>query len=143
MDYKKTTAFCGLDCFNCELYEGNAHTEARKALDARVPQLTGVACKGCRDQGGCVLSPTPCATRECAVSKNVSFCFDCEEFPCSRLNPTADQAGKYPHNLKIFNLCRIRSVGLEAWASEAQSIRKRYFGGAFRLGDTPVTEEAE
>ena len=140
MDYKRATAFCGIDCFNCELYEANSETEARLALNMRIPQLVGIQCKGCRDQGGCPLSPTACSTRECAVAKGASFCFECADFPCGRLNPTADQAAKYPHNLKIFNLCRIQSVGIEAWAREAQTIRDRYFRGTFRIGDTPTVE---
>jgi len=140
MDYSRQTAFCGIDCFHCELHEANAGTAARRAVDEQAPQLAGITCKGCRDQGGCVLSPTPCATRQCAAAKGVSFCFECADFPCERLNPTADGASRYPHNLKIFNLCRTQAVGIDAWSKEAAAIRTRYFKGAFRLGDTPSVE---
>ena len=140
MDYAKHTGPCGIDCFNCELHEANADTDARRAVNERVPQLVGVTCKGCREQGGCVLSLAPCATRECAQDKGVSFCFECAEFPCERLNPTADGASRYPHNLKIFNLCRMKAVGIDAWAKEAAAIRTRYFKGTFRLGDAPLTD---
>jgi len=140
MDYAKQTGSCGIDCFNCELHEANADTDARRAVNERVPQLAGVTCKGCREQGGCVLSSAPCATRECAESKGVSFCFECTDFPCERLNPTADGASRYPHNLKIYNLCRMKAVGIDAWAKEAAAIRGRYFKGTFRLGDAPQAD---
>lgn len=69
-------------------------------------------------------------------------CFACEihvdnitdDFPCAKLAPLADGAERYPHNLKLYNLGRIESRGLEAWAKEAASIRKRYSEVGFVVG---------
>jgi hypothetical protein len=37
--------------------------------------------------------------------------------------------------MKVYNLCRIKKVGLEKWANEeAGQIRKRYFKGKFVVG---------
>jgi len=67
------------------------------------------------------------------------LCSDCPDFPCDRLAPALDGADRYPHNLKLFNLCRIRAVGLERWAcEEAAGIRRRYYEGAFIPGRGPV-----
>jgi len=37
--------------------------------------------------------------------------------------------------MKVYNLCRIKNVGLEWWIEEeAGAIRKRYFTGKFVVG---------
>lgn len=45
-------------------------------------------------------------------------CFECGDFPCDYLHPYADMAQIKPHNLKVFNLCLIKRMGLEKWAKE-------------------------
>jgi hypothetical protein len=56
-------------------------------------------------------------------------------FPCVLLAPIADQAAQYPHNIKLYNLCRIKKVGLERWIEEeAGQIRKKYFKAKFVVG---------
>jgi len=73
--------------------------------------------------------------------KGVEFCFECGDFPCGMLQPASDGAAKYPHNMKVFNLCRIRLVGVEKWAEEeALAIRKKYYTGKFIVGKGPVLE---
>jgi hypothetical protein len=65
----------------------------------------------------------------------VAFCSECNEFPCVLLAPIADQAARFPHNMKLYNLCRIKKVGLERWIEEeAEQIRKKYFTGKFVVG---------
>jgi len=62
------------------------------------------------------------------------FC-DCNDFPCAFLAPMADLAGHYPHNIKLYNLCRIKKVGLDRWIEEeAGQIQKKYFTGKFIMG---------
>ena len=49
------------------------------------------------------------------------------------LHPYSDQAMK-PHNTKVFNLCRIKKVGIEAWAKhEAGGILDKYYYGKWTL----------
>ena len=72
---------------------------------------------------------------ELCKRKGVEFCCDCDDFPCEFLAPTADKAAQYPHNMKVYNLCRIKKVGLERWIEEeAGQIRKKYFTGKFVVG---------
>ncbi len=139
---KELTAPCGIDCFNCQVYAGNI-TEETKAVMAKQLRLdpAKVPCNGCRQQKGCRLHWNSCDTLDCVRAKGVEFCFECTEFPCPRLQPASDGAGKYPHNMKVYNLCRIKSVGVEKWAEEeATDIRKRYFQGKFVVGRGPVLE---
>ena len=135
---KDLTAPCGLDCFHCELYEDNLTDKLAELIHAKMGVTKGeIACKGCRRQDGkhYHLPPEGCATLNCVKSKEVEFCCDCADFPCAFLAPTADKASQYPHNMKLYNLCRIQKVGLEGWITEeAGQIRKKYFTGKFVVG---------
>ncbi len=136
------TAPCGLDCFNCELYEGNITEDMKQQFAAKIQKdPEEVACKGCRQQQGCRHLGQPCETLRCVVDKGLEFCFECEEFPCVILQPAKDGADRFPHNFKVFNLCRIKAVGVEKWADEeAKLIRRRYYAGKFIPGTGPVLE---
>jgi len=99
-----------------------------------------IQCKGCREQKGKTLGFPLCETYKCTQTRGIDFCFQCDNFPCPKLQPARDGADRYPHNMKLYNLCRIKAVGLEAWARETKEIRKRYFTGKFIIGRGPVTE---
>ena len=142
-DLKLSTAVCGIDCFNCELYYtnidnffGTMSEERKNAFVSRGFTKEKLLCKGCRISG-CTMIPDRCDTLECVKTKNIDFCFDCDDFPCSKLQPLAEGAERYPHNLKIYNLITIKNKGLEKWASEAAEIRERYFKGKFKIGAGP------
>jgi hypothetical protein len=141
-DIFELTAPCGLDCFNCELLEANLTAERRAAFAVRFGRAASeVGCKGCRVEGGCKMLETPCPTRACVTSRELSFCSQCDDFPCARLMPARDGADRYPHNVKLYNLCRIQSAGLQRWAEEeAAQVRERYFHGRFRPGHGPSLE---
>lgn len=136
-DKKELTAPCGLACFLCDLYEENLTDELAGLIKSKlgVPREEA-ACRGCRQQDGKHFHlPEGCATLDCVKAKGVALCSDCDEFPCLRLAPTADQAARYPHNMKLYNLCRIRKVGLDRWIeAEAGPIREKYFQGKFVVG---------
>jgi len=137
---REITTTCGLDCFNCKLYQDGISEEMKFKLAAQLgiaPER--VPCKGCREQKGCRLHYTDCPTLDCVTAKGVEFCFECAEFPCSRLQPAADGADRYPHNMKLYNLCRMKLVGVEQWTEqEATEIRARYFKGKFVVGLGPT-----
>ena len=141
MDKKALTAPCGLDCFNCELYERNLTADLSRIIHEKlgVPEEE-IACKGCREQDGKHYHFTQggCATLDCIKAKGVSLCTECADFPCALLAPLAQGAGMYPHNMKIYNLCRIRQVGLDRWIEEAADIRGRYFKMPFVVGKGQV-----
>ena len=135
-DKKTLTAPCGLDCFNCELYEENLTADFAEMIHKKfgVPKEE-IPCKGCRAQDGDHYHlPEGCATLDCVKEKGLELCCDCDDFPCAFLAPTADGASVYPHNIKLYNLCRIKKVGLDQWTNEAGDIRKKYFKGKFVVG---------
>ena len=143
MKEKKTlTAPCGLDCFNCEIHENNLTEEFAEFIHQKIGiQKEKIACKGCRQQNRnhFHLPPEGCATLNCVKVKGVELCCDCNDFPCAFLAPIADQAAKYPHNMKLYNLCRIKKIGMERWIEEeAGKIRKKYFTEKFIVGKGPL-----
>jgi len=139
---RELTAPCGIDCFNCEVFSANITPEmqARMAVALGLPEEK-VPCAGCRESGGCRLHWGACDTLDCVKARGVDFCFQCQDFPCEKLQPAADGAARYPHNMKVYNLSRMLAVGVERWAEdEALAIRRRYFKGKFIVGRGPVLE---
>ena len=131
------TAPCGLDCFNCEIQEENLSDEFAQLIHEKIGiPKDQISCKGCRQQEGnhFHLPSGGCATLNCVKAKGVDLCCNCGNFPCALLAPISDGATKYPHNMKIYNLCRIKNIGLENWIEEAGDIRKKYFTGQFVVG---------
>jgi hypothetical protein len=138
MNYLRMTAPCGLDCFNCPMYLANENEKLRNTIAERLhitPEKA--ACRGCRNEHGTIafLNMTePCNVYICIEKRGINFCCDCSEFPCDRLHPYADKASQFPHNTKVFNLCLIKKMGLEAWAKEkAKAVKDTYFKGKFTL----------
>jgi hypothetical protein len=124
------TGPCGLDCFNCEVFEPNVTAERPLSPGTR-------PCRGCREQGRG--QEDGCPTRACVLERGLSFCSQCDDFPCPRLQPCRAGADLRRHNLKLFNLCRIQAVGVQRWAEEeAGLIRRRYLQGTSRPGEGPV-----
>ena len=135
-DKRDLIAPCGLGCFLCDFYEENLTDDLAEIMHKKFGvSKDAIPCKGCRAQDGKHFHiPNGCATLDCVKAKGVELCCDCAEFPCALLAPVADQAGKYPHNMKVYNLSRIKNIGIERWIEEAAEIRKKYFGHKFVVG---------
>ena len=145
MDAFRLTAPCGLDCFNCAFYLAKENPEARKQVEQWSTQfnvpIEYMKCDGCRDEDGRIPlqihlygDTHRCAAYECSKEKGIGFCHECGSFPCDNLHPYADRAEHLPHNIKVFNLCLIKKMGLEKWAHEkAASVRDTYFHTAWSL----------
>ena len=140
---KDLTAICGIDCFNCEFFCTNIDTffatmapERKAGFHARGMTIEKLRCNGCR-HGGCTAIQGKCDTLECAKQQGVEFCFECKDFPCRKLQPLAEGAERYPHNLKVYNLTTIKNRGIEAWAAEVGENRQLYFRGKFKIGAGP------
>lgn len=136
-DQKALTAPCGLDCFNCDIYVDNLTAQLADLIHTKmgIPE-EDIPCRGCAQQQGqhYHIPPEGCATLDCVKAKGVDLCCDCDDFPCVLLAPTRDGAAMVPHNMKVYNLCRIKKVGLDAWIEEVGQIRKQYFGAKFVVG---------
>lgn len=145
MNYLQMTAPCGLDCFNCTFYLAQEDEEALKQVELWSEQYqipTDIMlCRGCRSHDGQIPlqkhlfgDEHRCAAYGCSVAKKITFCCECEDFPCDYLHPLADKAETLPHNTKVFNLCLINKMGVEKWAeSKAAEVRKTYYSKPWSL----------
>ena len=148
MDYTQMTAPCGLDCFNCRFYLAKTTPEAMeevKQISEKYNMPVNIMlCDGCRNHDGKIplqkkaFGPDhECAAYECAKEKGVTFCSDCNSFPCDNLHPYADMASEVPHNMKVFNLCLIQRMGVDEWAqTKAAEVRQTYFTSPWTLQKT-------
>ena len=142
MDKKALTSPCGLDCFNCPSHEDNITEEYKNQVSEFLkipPEET--PCKGCRDEKGhCRFVKGQCATWICALEKGVTYCHECSDFPCKLLMPTLHGA-QFPHNMKVYNLCRMKLIGIDKWIEEVAGIRRLYYDGKFEVGKGPVLKD--
>lgn len=128
---------CGIDCQRCVMCADGviqrSATELSAALEgfekmaprmaAHAPALTGyrrfadvldlfagAGCTGCRAGG----SNLPfCAARRCFKEQGVDFCFQCDEYPCTR----NDYPESFEERWRAGN-DRMREVGVEEYYRE-------------------------
>jgi hypothetical protein len=137
MNYRYLTSPCGKDCFNCPMYMGEENRENRdQFFKSRNLPPEKFQCQGCRPHNGYCIGLTilgidpHCKVYKCVQEHGVEFCYECPNFPCSKLQPVADRADRVPHALKIYNLCMIQKLGVDKWATEHS---KRIFNEYYTL----------
>lgn len=99
--------------------------EFLKALKWLASQDT--PCKGCRFGGGWSWWGD-CPVRDCCIEKGVNFCYQCQDFPCEKLNeePLLDRKKAM---IEANNQIKIK--GIESWM---QQLKKKYIKAATRKG---------
>ena len=113
-------AVCGLYCPACSVYI--AVQEDRKAALERMAATMHIKpedlrCEGCRSGTKGVFCKD-CQFKSCAETKGLSFCSECEEYPCNALKEFQQ---KMPHRAELWaSLDRIREVGWETWFAESR-----------------------
>lgn len=135
----KVVAPCGIDCFNCELFKDNVTDEFQTRLsgNTKIPK-DQISCKGCVDGNICLflkINGQTCKTLDCVKEKGVDYCFECNDFPCAFLMPLANGAEKFPQNIKLYNLCMMKKIGIERWKKQAKWIREIYFSKKIVIGE--------
>ena len=132
---------CGIDCGTCEsnLSKDNpqlfAYLVSKGIPEAKLP------CAGCRNiKGDCPVIGAKCETYICVTEKKIDFCFSCGEFPCVKLQPSADRADILPHNMKVINLCTIQRGGAEKFAEVSMEIKQRFYKGKMAIGKGPAID---
>lgn len=125
-------------CGGCPAHTCKDNPQMLEAIRSRALNKELVPCNGCRDNKGlCAFHEGECATYECVQKKGVTFCFECDEYPCSKLYPCADRAEVLPHNMKILNLTYIQKHGIKGFLKQYQDIFMRYYKGKMSIGKGP------
>ena len=126
-DARKMVGICGLycgTCPNCLAYQEN-DTEQLEEISRRtnIP-VSEIRCDGClsdKVMPQCV----ECSHgfRRCAEDKNVTWCFQCSEFPCQRLEDFTDGHiidGISHHAHVIEDLKDMKAHGIEQWLEKQE-----------------------
>ena len=90
---------CGLNCALCKMVEKGE-------------------CQGCRGPLDQHWSPD-CEFLPCAKAKEHRYCFQCDGFPCQKLQAFAADGYEH-HRLAVENMKKMRELGLEKWIAEQQ-----------------------
>ena len=129
---------CGIDCGNCSLSMCKDDPSTIDRLVARGIPREKLPCAGCRSiEGDCPVISGTCETYTCVRQKAVDFCYECADFPCSKLCPSSQRADVLPHNMKVFNLCTIRRTGVEGFVEISGDLERLYFKGKMEVGKGP------
>ena len=129
---------CGIDCGICELYTCRDNQELFDHFVSRGISKDKIPCNGCRPiEGKCPMMPETCETYTCVSQKGINFCSECNEFPCVNLHPASDRAELLPHNMKVYNLCKIKNYGVENFVNDSSEIKRRYYKGKMVIGKGP------
>lgn len=135
---------CGLDCTRCADYiDGKIQKNSRQlaydlgnysrmanmrqqhqpvfaqyaAFREVLEVFSQASCGGCRSDS--VNCPIACTVRDCHRKKGVDFCFQCQEFPCSKQDVSIIKERWQKNNE------RIKEVGLKAYYEESL-LKQRY-----------------
>ncbi len=137
-DRESLVGTCGLDCGICELYQTRDNPQLlERMVQSGIPREK-LPCPGCRSVHGlCPVVDGTCETYSCTMNAGVEFCFECADFPCNKLQPSAHRAEVLPHNMKVFNLCTIKRDGVAAFIAVSGGIKLRYYKGQMAIGKGP------
>jgi len=116
---KELVSACGLYCGACGIYLATQENETEKIVQyAMVLNQTyeETLCDGCNSKRKSFHCSNKCTFIDCKQQKGVTFCCDCDEFPCNALN---EFKSKMPHRIDIINSQkRLKEIGLEKWLYE-------------------------
>ena len=116
-------AICGLYCGTCPSWlapRENDIQRVRKISEVMHIPIDEVPCDGClsnRVTRHC----QECRIRKCAIEKQVTWCFECDEFPCRQLRDFTGSHivdGISHHANVIEDLRYMRERGIEQWLEQ-------------------------
>jgi hypothetical protein len=119
--YYNDHAPCGIHCKSC-------------------PGVRIFNCKGCREEKGQIRNFPICKTYECVTNKELKFCYECDDFPCEKLQPIVKFEIFLPHNSKIYNSLMMKKLGIVKWNEIVEEKMELYYEGKkVRYGGDPLT----
>ena len=114
-----TAGYCGLFCEACGAYIGTTQEPERLEQMAKRFNRTveEIQCRGCRSDTLSFYCAT-CAMKSCITEKGLSFCSECENYPCGTLKDFQTQA---PHRLELFeSLDYVKAHGAKRWREKME-----------------------
>jgi hypothetical protein len=117
---RELAGICGLYCGACTIYRASKDkdlTLLRMLAATRNIPFERLVCDGCLSSNSRQFVPSEsrdCAFMKCAREKGVTWCFECVEFPCKRLEDFIHD-GRAHHTAVIDNLKEMKSLGVDTW----------------------------
>lgn len=121
MNNHRYDAYCGLYCGACEII--NAESEQDKKRVAKMWNSTPeqVNCRGCKTDT-LYIHCGNCKIRTCAREKEVEFCIECDDYPCSIYEGGKGIIEQLPHlKATVVNQKYIKDNGLERWLEDQKT----------------------
>jgi hypothetical protein len=126
-DVRELVGICGLYCGTCPRYLAYQENDVEQlneiSRETGVP-IEEIRCDGCLSDN---VSPTclECrhGFRQCAGEKNVTWCFECDDFPCQRLHDFRDVhvVNGISHHIHVIeDLQYMKNHGVEQWVAEQE-----------------------
>lgn len=121
MEFRYDT-YCGLNCGACPVLGANERGDdewIKKAAEMEGSKPEDLRCLGCKTNVTAMFC-TDCGMRLCAREKGLEFCFECDEYPCKRIEDFRND--QWAHHSVIFtNLRDIKEKGIDAWREEQKA----------------------
>lgn len=117
---KELISPCGLYCGVCGIHKAGVDND--EPLKEKLAKLYGVdspakiQCAGCRSEEPFFFCRV-CTIKSCAEEKNFEGCYECESFPCEKIQGFPFAEAK--QNM-LRAVPRWRELGTEAWVKEEE-----------------------
>jgi hypothetical protein len=124
-------SYCGVYCGACDIMNAKSNEDrvlVIQSLENNLPDWHAtpeqIHCSGCKTDNAFIYC-SKCPFRDCAKSKKVEFCIECDEFPCQPYNQLVMAADKIPvlkhHKANMKNLKYIKTKGLDEWLVDQEA----------------------
>ena len=94
-------AACGLNCGLCSRYY----------------TVGSSRCPGCAGEGFSDVHPN-CGILLCCQRKGLEYCFECDEFPCSKYDKWGDSDSFITHRNYLADMEKAKRIGMDAYKAE-------------------------
>ncbi|MBU1660900.1 MAG: DUF3795 domain-containing protein, partial [Chloroflexi bacterium] len=76
--------FCGLYCGACDIIQANKSGTVEILAQTWGMEPEQLLCRGCKSEVNAVYC-IDCGIKACAKNRKVEYCFQCDDYPCTRL----------------------------------------------------------
>ncbi len=120
----KLAGACGIYCGKCAIYLAYSKDdqERKKRIAENISKNFGkqtkpeqIVCDGCHAEDDLCWS-NDCKLRVCCFEKGYGFCFECQEYPCTRLLEFGKQDERYEK--AVSELAEMKRMGVERWVEK-------------------------
>jgi hypothetical protein len=124
---KDRVGICGLYCGTCPFYlafRENDSEMLKKISQEKGMPIDDLRCDGCQsDRVSEHCAVCPYDFRKCAAGHGVTWCFECSDFPCERLEAFKDVhvVNGISHHIHVIeDLTEMKEHGIESWVEKQE-----------------------